>query len=150
MDDRLLCAMFRMKKLGSSFPFACDIQYGELSVMRRVIEDCPAEGKNLNVVEIQQTLHISKPAVSQILNSLERKGYILRSIDPQDRRKISVSPTQEGAATLQEATAQYERAMQELLQRFGEDNLNALVRQLEALMQVYDELRDEWQNGLME
>ena len=53
---------------------------------------------NLDVPDIQAILHISRPAVSYILNSLEKKDYIFRKISPDDRRKIAITATDAGIA----------------------------------------------------
>lgn len=140
--DDFLCALLRVKKLGVA-PAGCSIQYTELSVMQSVCACGPEESGTLNVVELQQRLHISKPAVSQILNSLEKKGYVVRNIDAADRRRVAVHPTDNGRRALEQALSQYTEAMEAFISRFGEDNVEQLARQLDLLCEVYEELRRE-------
>ena len=83
--------------------------------------------------EIQKKLHISKPAVSYILNTLEKKNYITREIDPEDRRKIAINATPQGQAAAEESSLRYDRAWRELLSGFGEDNMQHLIQLLTLL-----------------
>ena len=81
-------------------------------------------------------LRISKPAVSYILNTLEKKNYIVREIDPQDRRKISISATPEGVSAARRSAEKYNQAWEELLLQFGEDNMRQLVELLTSLNEL--------------
>ena len=70
------------------------------------------------------------------MNTLEKKKYITREIDPKDRRKVSISATPEGKAAAEESKKKYDEIWDEILTRFGEDNM----RQLLDLMRDLDEL----------
>ena len=91
---------------------------------------------NLDVPKIQKKLNISKPAISYILNTLEKKKYITREIDPKDRRKVSISATPEGKAAAEQSKRKFDELWNEILAGFGEDNM----RQLIGLMRELDEL----------
>ena len=78
---------------------------------------------NLDVPGMQKKLHISKPAISYILNTLEKKNYITREIDPKDRRKVSISATPEGKAAARQSQEKYDAVWEDtaaMLQRRGE------------------------------
>ena len=88
---------------------------------------------NLDVPQMQKKLRISKPAISYILNTLEKKKYITREIDPKDRRKVSISATPEGKAAAEESKKKYDEMWSELLDRFGEENMRQLIRLINEL-----------------
>ncbi|NLW78366.1 MAG: MarR family transcriptional regulator [Ruminococcaceae bacterium] len=138
-----MTAMFRFRKVGITFSADCAFQFVELSVMKRITASCPAEGKNLNVSEIQDTLHISKSAVSQTLSSLEKKGYITREIDKNDRRKIAVAATPEGKRVLREALCSYDRLLSAMVERYGAENLDQLIEKVNELSDVYEAVKME-------
>ena len=46
--------------------------------------------------EIAQQMGVSTSAVSQLLNKLEEKGYITRTVNPKNRREILIAPAQKG------------------------------------------------------
>ena len=70
------------------------------------------------------------------MNTLEKKNYIIREIDPKDRRKVSISATPEGKAAAEQSKKKFDELWNEILTRFGEDNM----RQLIGLMRELDEL----------
>ena len=70
------------------------------------------------------------------MNTLEKKNYIIREIDPKDRRKVSISATPEGKAAAEQSKKKFDELWNEILTRFGEDNM----RQLIGLMGELDEL----------
>lgn len=86
---------------------------------------------------IQEQLLISKPAVSYILNSLEKKNYITRKIDLCDRRKISISITDEGRAAADQSMKKYYGIWAEIVRRFGENNMRQLIELLTDLNNLY-------------
>ena len=93
---------------------------------------------NLDDPKMQKMLHISKPAISYILNTLEKKNYITREIDPKDRRKVSISATPEGKAAAEESMKRYDELWSEILSQFGEDNMKELIRLIHGLDELYE------------
>ena len=125
------------------FPSECDIQWSELLIMEKICKDCSGGGTCINVSEIQENMYISKPAVSQTLNNLEKKGYIIREIDMRDRRKISVQPTSTGEEVLTRSSMTYDEKIQYLFDQFGQDNMDQLLQLLNKLADLVDDLDKE-------
>ena len=131
-------SMMCFKKLESAFSLECEMQMNEMVILQSIAGTCCRECPcmNLDVPKIQKKLNISKPAISYILNTLEKKNYIIREIDPKDRRKVSISATPEGKAAAEQSKKKFDELWNEILTRFGEDNM----RQLIGLMRELDEL----------
>lgn len=143
LREQFIRVTMRFKKIDVCLPSVVRLHYGEMAVMSKAFAGCPLDkegGTGLNVSEIQEDLHISKPAVSQILNTLESKGYIVRTIDPKDRRKISVKVTPEGAEELNQALKCYEDALDEVIMKFGEEDTKRLILLLTKLIDTFDEI----------
>ena len=144
MNDKLREEFFRsmacFKKLESLFSLECEMQINEMAILHDISGGCSCSEEsctNLNVPKMQERLRISKPAVSYILNTLEKKNYITRTIDPKDRRKISISTTAEGQAAAQYSMEKCEEAWEKLLLEFGEDNMEQLVQLLNRLNELF-------------
>jgi DNA-binding MarR family transcriptional regulator len=54
------------------------------------------EGAQLG--QIIKELAVSKQAAGQLIDTLVSRGYLDRSVDPQDRRRLTISLTERGAA----------------------------------------------------
>lgn len=136
LKEQLFAAMMRFKKIESAFGAECEMQMNEMAILQRIAGGCRCgeyTRVNLNVPEIQEKLQISKPAVSYILNTLEKKEYITREIDAVDRRKISIQATAKGMAAADQAERKYEDMWSKLLMEFGEEDMAQLIRLLKRM-----------------
>lgn len=66
--------------------------------------------------------------VAKLLRSLEAKGEIKRTIDPDDRRRVQVSITGAGQKRLRENETEMHRQTMWLLEHLGEQDARELVR----------------------
>lgn len=137
LREQFILVTMRFKRIDICPPGTNCLQQSELAVMARASAGCMANEKGVCVSDIQQNLHISKPAVSQTLNGLEQRGYIVRTIDPDDRRKITVTLTPEGERVFAEARRSYEKSLDLVLEQFGEENAAALIELLNRLMDIF-------------
>lgn len=79
---------------------ACNIdlsmlQTGILRILHHEGED------NLTISDLSRIMMIDPSTLVTSIDSLERKGYIQRERDPNDRRRVPLSVTDEGRAILQ-------------------------------------------------
>ena len=140
LREVFITTVVRFKRVDFQNGTATCLQPNELLIISRAANGCACTKKGYHVSEIHQDLHISKPAVSQALNSLEKRGYIVRTIDPDDRRKITVRVTGAGEAELEAARTFYDRTLTEVLNRFGAENTETLLTLLDRLMNILEEL----------
>lgn len=138
--ERFLFALLRVKKATACLSQTAGLQSSELAVMYKAYAGCHSREKGFTVSQIQQSLHISKPAVSQILNGLEKKAYIVRSIDAGDRRKITVTLTVDGEAELREAIRCQDEALEEFFARFGEENIQLFIELVDRLTDALEHI----------
>ena len=137
LREQFFTSIIHFRKLEDSLCSECEMQMNEMMILQSIAAgccDCPR--MNLDVPKMQNKLHISKPAISYILNTLEKKDYITREIDPKDRRKVSIRATDKGRAAARQSMNRYDEIWETLLGRFGEDNM----RQLVDLIHTLDEL----------
>jgi DNA-binding MarR family transcriptional regulator len=58
------------------------------------------EGAPMLTGEVAARMHITSGSVTSVLDNLERKGFVVRSADPADRRRVLVDVTPEAQAVL--------------------------------------------------
>ena len=137
-----------MRKMEAAFSQECEMQMNEMAILQDIMGGClcsETSCTNLNVSKMQERLRISKPAVSYILNTLEKKNYIIREIDSTDRRKISISTTPEGQAAARRSIKKCDEAWQMLLDEFGEENMCQLIDLLTDLNKLFRRLGQKTQ-----
>lgn len=132
-------ALLRLRKVDVCFPQDATIQFGEMIVLSSMAENKHTSNR-MSANEVCESLNISRPAVSQILNSLEKKGCITREIDAFDRRKINVSATEKGNGLLENALILYSEALDNIFEKYGEEKIKTLVQELNRLSDIYEQL----------
>jgi DNA-binding MarR family transcriptional regulator len=120
------------------------------SAMRRALEDAgygdiPRNGLyvigamalgrgEVPLGQIIDELGVTKQAAGQLVDTLVLRGYLERAVDPQDRRRLTVTLTKRGehaAATQAAAREQIDAA---LLAQVGQENVRRTRKTLAALI----------------
>jgi DNA-binding MarR family transcriptional regulator len=76
---------------------------------------------------------LTKQAVGEVVDNLERLGYVDRQPDPADRRAKVISLTEAGADAQQTALAIFSDIEQRLGERYGKERIEALRSLLEDI-----------------
>ncbi len=141
--DQFVGATLRFRKVNLCDMLGHDIHFGEMIVMDSVARNCKYSNGTLNVSEISTRLHVTKPAVSQILNALEGKGCIDRNICEDDRRKIAVTPTEKGHQYWTETRSQYDQAMAAMLEYISAEDMEKLIELMNQLTDIYEKIQND-------
>jgi DNA-binding MarR family transcriptional regulator len=119
---RNLCAY-----MNQSLP-GCDIGYGP---KRFLIEIALFPG--LTQEEVSERLLMDKTTTARAVKELEKKGYITRKRDPEDRRRRRLWPTEQGKAFAPKVIEAREKAQEALAQGFTTKERTQLATWLKRL-----------------
>ena len=92
---------------------------------------------------IGEVMEISRPAVSQMLKALERKGLIERTTAPNDRRMVSVRLTRQGRELLDRAWSDYTDMIRRVCVEMGQDGTQQLIESFNRLYQVSEKIKKD-------
>jgi DNA-binding MarR family transcriptional regulator len=112
-------------------------------------KDCPIKEKDCSVTErtthhaMHETLAVSKAAISQMLASLEKRGYIRRETDTGNRRKIIITLTPKGRETVDKVKKGMDDLVSHVITQFGEEETRHLIRLLNRFEEVIDEMPEK-------
>jgi len=143
LKEQLARSMFRFRKIGIMFHQGFDVNMGEIALMKGIADNETGLEKKTCVADIQSNLYITKPAISQMYNSLEKKGYITREIDIKDRRKIVAILTPEGQNVLKFMKESSNHMVSEIISRLGEDDTRQLIELFNRFADISEELKNE-------
>ena len=88
---------------------------------------------------MHKTLSVSKAAVSRILGSLEKRGFIRREPDPDNRRKIIIRVTKKGKSATDKGQKRMDVLMSRIIERFGEKDARNFMGLLERFAEAAEE-----------
>jgi DNA-binding MarR family transcriptional regulator len=86
--------------------------------------------------EIITALGVSKQAAGQLVDTLVARGYLDRSPDPEDRRRLTVELTERGRVAFAAGRAAVEEVDEQLTERIGADYVAHARVALGALIDV--------------
>jgi len=129
------------------FKTASGINAGEPAVLQYL--SAHEDGDPATPSKLAKQLDITRARMTRILDSLEKKGLVVREQDPGDKRRMMVSITDEGRERAKNEYASSIRAMDKFIETLGERDANELLRILKKGYEItYDgtvptELTDE-------
>jgi MarR family transcriptional repressor of emrRAB len=83
------------------------------------------------VKELASHMHLTAARVTNLLNSLEKKSYLKRTINSKDRRVIQVQLTKSGKTFANNVQAEYIKFHQEIIESIGDEE--ELINLLESI-----------------
>lgn len=109
----------------------------EAETMDGISRMAPA-GHSVRVCDLLREIRMSPPMLSRMLGRLERKGYIERGLDPNDRRIAVVSMTEEGASVFEDCERRFATLLDAVIARMEPNEFHRLMEGMKhfaALMQ---------------
>jgi MarR family transcriptional regulator, transcriptional regulator for hemolysin len=91
------------------------------------------QGQEMGQEELVEQLDISKPAVSRALDSLEKKGYLTRKLDPDDKRARRVQLTDKAREIGPAVEQIYNRVYQQAIQGVSQEEFDYFVALFERM-----------------
>lgn len=86
--------------------------------------------------QLIRQLRISKQAAGQLVDTLVTRGYLERSVDPHDRRRLNVTLTDRGRAAAVAQTRARDAIDAELITRAGKQAISTTRRTLALLIDI--------------
>ena len=118
-------------------------RYGLSHAALNALAVIEGEGQPMLTGEVAARMHITSGSVTSLLDNLERKNFVVRSSDRDDRRRVLVNITPEAQAVLDQALPAIQQLTRHLVDRIGVQRQQALLDSLEEIRQAVAELPDD-------
>ena len=82
-----------------------------------------SENSELRMQELATYLRLNQSSVSRMVERLERAGFTVRDLCPDDKRGVYTVLTKDGCARLESAQPDYEKALEVALKEHGGEKL---------------------------
>ena len=112
-----------------------DVSASQYYILQTIAKDGPKKSSELAVL-----LGVSLPAVTNLTNKLERKGYVDRHYVASDRRTVLLQITEEGQSIVNKMIAKSERLSEVLRMTFTDEEKERLI---EAYQKMIEALKRE-------
>jgi DNA-binding MarR family transcriptional regulator len=118
--------------LMQSKPFG-GITHSEMPILH-LIEGCERHGERASTTGLSARMGLSKSSVSQTLGTMEEKGWIRRSIDPDNRRQTVIDLTDEGRRKMQEIFEEGVERIGNILENMGRADAERFLELMEKFL----------------
>jgi len=118
-------------------------RYGLSHAALNALAVIEGEGQPMLTGEVAVRMHITSGTVTSLLDNLERKQYVVRSSDPDDRRRVLVDITPSAQAVLDEALPAIQQVARVLIDRIGAQRQQVLLDILSEISQAAADLPDD-------
>ncbi len=86
--------------------------------------------------ELADRERVSAPSMNRTVNGLEESGYLTRTADPDDRRKVNIALTDAGSAVVDETVRRRDSWLEEALSELTADQRALLATAAELMREV--------------
>lgn len=101
---------------------------------------CKEQGEFPSQRELAELLHVSAATIATSLKSLERHGYVERSVDPEDSRRNRIALTPKAVNALEASHAVFRSVEEFMFSGFSEEEIDQInyfhLRMLQNLYQI--------------
>lgn len=142
--EKLLEALHSLKRAHTCFSSPGEISRGEYFLLHRIFhltQDTEEESMGAKITDLSKAVQMSRPAISQMLNSLESKGFIERIMAKKDRRVVYVKLTQAGIEELEKNRQEFQNFFDRLVEELGSNDTAELIRLIKKLDAIIENLQ---------
>jgi DNA-binding MarR family transcriptional regulator len=130
--EKIIQTMHRFQKISINSKIMGEMPRSEIKMLK-LIKFNSTEAAGVTISTLSEHLTISKPAVSQMINVLEGRGYVERITTKNDRRIVYVRLTEAGEQSLEKALQSLMKVLNEIFGKMGEEDTKTLLALLDKL-----------------
>lgn len=134
-EQKLIIALENIKRL-TARPYSIDVVSYREFVMMYVIHTVMKQKKategdkqhrGVMISKLSDLLQISRPTATQMANTLEEKGYVVRTTSETDRRVVYICLSELGEQIYSRQMASYSGILSEITQKVGKEEIDQLI-----------------------
>jgi len=108
-------------------------------LMTKLRQASQSSPEGLRISDLASSFEITASSITQMVTTLEEKGYVRRSMDSEDRRAVRVVLTEEGERLAETISVSVDRVFAGLVDYLGKDKSAELISLLSELTDYFDE-----------
>lgn len=127
---------------GNKFEY-CSLRPSDVMMLFAIKNQQRKNGGDVTATQLSANMGIKPPSINPVLSVLEKKGLILRTTDPSDRRFVRITLSGEGEKMIQQFQDRFETKMRGLVAYLGIEKSSQLA---DLMNEVYSYLQQKNQD----
>lgn len=115
-----------------------ELKPAELALLS-ILAYCDEGSQGLKASQISRKMQVTQPTVTPIIHNLQKKGMVVRTPDPDDRRAVKVCITDKGNQTLKKCAANFEQKFDAFITEIGKERASELTELLREASKYFRE-----------
>jgi len=136
---KLMHAFSQFRKIHWKPPHIKGLKPSEFMVLHTVKNAFLDGSEGLMVSEISNLLKIARPTVTQLVNSLQKKGFLEKHADEKDKRVVRISLSGKGKTHAKQGAEEFYRLFEGLAEHLGTEKSKELTDLLQDVFNYFQE-----------
>ncbi|MDR0797146.1 MAG: winged helix DNA-binding protein [Nitrososphaerota archaeon] len=137
-------SILAIAEMDNIYPVGLNINLSEFFLLHNVAKT--ASENTFSLLDFKNNNCLSKSGVSKMLGTLEEKGYLVRNLDKNDRRKLVVTVTEKGCKAIELLDSIVDDYLTEYINSVGEEYLTHLFEIINNLEKVNEKVIEKMKN----
>lgn len=137
LKKELADVLSHLKRNKRPFPVNVGIAPGEFFVLGMIERFQDVHMGGIKASTIGEVSHMSRPGVSQMLKTLEKKNLIKRVMAEEDRRVVLVCLTDSGKEVLRKSKKSFLAMVDRVYEDFGEEDTKKFIELLNRFQTIF-------------
>lgn len=146
MEDRYVYAIFELARKKDRMDFSIENRHFNMTEMRLIAEILAAkrEGKRLISTQLAKLLGVTRSAVSQIVNNLEKQNVVKRVADEVDRKIAWIECTDEMMERYKDDMKTCVNFMAEVISVYGSEKFDEMYRLVDEFYDIVADVKEKF------
>ena len=140
---KLMHAFLQFRKIHWKPPHIKELKPSEFMVLHTVKNAFLDGTEGLMVSEISDLLKVARPTVTQLVNSLQRKGFIEKQADEKDKRVVRISLSEKGKTHAKQGSEEFYKIFDGLADHLGTEKSKELTNLLQDVFNYFQETESQ-------
>ncbi|MCD6321800.1 MAG: winged helix-turn-helix transcriptional regulator [Clostridiales bacterium] len=137
--QKLLRAFSQFRKIHWKPPHVKELKPSEFMVLHAVKHSFLGGENGLMVSELSNILKVARPTVTQLVNSLQQKGFLDKCTDEHDKRVVRINLSEKGKTLAKQGSDEFYRRFEGLTEHLGDKKSLELANLLQEVFEYFKE-----------
>ena len=142
IEKNLLTSLMKFRRINYQENAINKLNLSQMAVLVKLVESLKYE-KHIIMSKLSTMCGLTRPALTQIINRLEEKGYVKREVSNDSRREVLVSITPEGMVVAEKEREKMIHFFERVVERLGVEDTQTFIYLLDKLYDVITNLEKE-------
>lgn len=118
---KLYSSFDQFRRIMKGPPSFTNLKPSEMGLLFHIKNSTHAGPDGVKVSDLSSHMHVTSPSITQLVTNLEERGFVVRTMDREDRRSVNVSITEKGREVTEKAEEHLMGTLEDLVEHLGQE-----------------------------